>query len=94
MSPFYFFEDRFKLFPAIIDTDTIDVPWNNWPGTMLKDSFTLQPGEPLAQVIPFKRDDWKMELEVNEEGIKRDTALKFFLSDAYSKIFHRKKKFK
>ena len=94
MSPFYFFEERFKLFPAIIDTDTIDVPWNNWPGVMLKSKFTLAPGEPLAQVIPFKREDWEMELEVNEEGIKRDTALKFFLSDAYSKIFHRKKKFK
>ena len=94
MSPFYFFEERFKLFPAIIDTDTIDVSWNNWPGVMLKSQFTLAPGEPLAQVIPFKREDWEMELEVNEDQIKRDSALKFFLSDAYSKIFHRKKKFK
>ena len=60
----------------------------------IKDRFTLQPGEPLAQVIPFKREDWEMELEVNENSIKRNSALKFFLSDAYSKIFHRKKKFK
>ena len=37
---------------------------------MLKDRFTLQPGEPLAQVIPFKREDWEMELEVNENPNK------------------------
>tara|TARA_B100000683_G_scaffold222941_1_gene220604 strand:- start:2323 stop:3018 length:696 start_codon:yes stop_codon:yes gene_type:complete len=94
MSPFYHFEDRFRLFPAIIDTDTIDVPWNNWPGAMIKDNFVLQPGEPLAQVIPIKREDWKMELEVNEEGLKRDTGLKFFLTDGYAKLFHRKKKYR
>ena len=93
-SPFYHFEERFKLYPAIIDTDTIDVPWNNWPGVAMQDDFILAPGEPLAQIIPFKREDWEMETEINEEGIKRDSALKFYLSDAYSKIFHRKKKFK
>jgi len=94
MSPFYHFEERYQLFPAVIDTDTIDVPWNNWPGAMLQDRFVLQPGEPLAQIVPFKRDDWKMSLEVDENGLKRDTSLKFFLSDAYAKIFHRKKKYK
>ena len=93
-SPFYHFEERFKLYPAIIDTDTIDVPWNNWPGVAMQDDFILAPGEPLAQIIPFKRENWEMETEINEEGIKRDSALKFYLSDAYSKIFHRKKKFK
>ena len=36
---------------------------------MLKSEFTLAPGNLLAQVIPFKREDWEMELEVNEEGI-------------------------
>jgi len=94
MSPFYNFEERYKLFPAIIDTDTIDVPWNNWPGVILQDSFTLEPGAPLAQVIPFKREDWQMELEVNQDSLKRNTGLKFFLSDAYARLFHRKKKFK
>lgn len=94
MSPFYHFEDRFTLFPAVIDTDTIDVPWNNWPGAVLKDHFVLEPGAPLAQIIPFKREDWQMETEVDKDALKRDTGLKFFLSDAYAKIFHRKKRFK
>lgn len=94
MSPFWHFEERFRLFPAIIDTDTIDVPWNNWPGAVLQDHFVLEPGAPLAQIIPFKREDWKMETEVDPDALKRDTGLKFFLSDAYAKIFHRKKRFK
>jgi len=94
MAPFYHFEERYKLFPAIIDTDTIDVPWNNWPGVMSKEEFTLEPGAPLAQVIPIKRDNWRMELEVDESGLKRETGLKFFLSDAYAKLFHRKKRYR
>ena len=94
MSPFWHFEERYRLFPAIIDTDTIDVPWNNWPGAILQDHFVLEPGAPLAQVIPFKREDWTHEIEVDTDGLRRDTGLKFFLSDAYAKLFHRKKKFK
>ena len=94
MAPFYHFEDRYKLFPAIIDTDTIDVPWNNWPGVMSKEEFTLEPGAPLAQVIPIKRENWRMELQVDEDGLKRETGLKFFLSDAYAKLFHRKKRYR
>ena len=57
-----------NCFPAIIDTDTIDVSWNNWPGVMLKSEFTLAPGEPTC-TGNSKREDWEMELEVNEEGI-------------------------
>jgi hypothetical protein len=34
-----------------------------------------------------------MEIEV-DTSLERDTGLKFFLSDAYAKLFHRKKKFK
>ena len=95
--PYFFFEDRFTLFPGIVDTDTIDVPWVNWPGVMNGkpgDKVTIEPGAPLMQIIPFKRDEWQMEVEVDERGAERDTALKFFLTNAYARIFHRKKKYK
>jgi hypothetical protein len=35
-----------------------------------------------------------MEIEVDESGVKRDTSLKFFLTNAYARIFHRKKSYK
>ena len=94
MSPFYHFEQRYTLFPAIVDTDTIDVPWLNWPSIVNAEEFTLEPGAPLAQVIPIKREDWRMEQTYEPEGLKRETGLKFFLSDAYAKLFHRKKRYR
>ncbi len=95
--PYFEFEKRFTLFPAIVDTDTIDVPWVNWPGHMNIEegkSTTIQPGTPLMQVIPFKRDAWEMETVVDEAGKARDTSLKFFLTNAYARIFHQKKSYK
>ena len=95
--PYFEFEKRFTLFPAIVDTDTIDVPWVNWPGHMniaKGESTTIQPGTPLMQVIPFKRDAWEMETVVDEAGKARDTSLKFFLTNAYARIFHQKKSYK
>ena len=95
--PYFHFEKRFTLWPGIVDTDTIDVPWSNWPGHMnipKGESVKVQPGTPLMQVFPFKREDWEMEIEVDEAGKARDTSLKFFLTNAYARIFHRKKSYK
>ena len=97
MMRYLHFKEGFTLFPGIVDTDTIDVPWVNWPGHMnigKDESVIIQPGTPLMQIFPFKREDWEMKIEVDEGGIKRDTSLKFFLTNAYARIFHRKKKYK
>ena len=95
--PYFHFEERFTLWPGIVDTDVIDVPWSNWPGHMntgAEETVTIQPGTPLMQIFPFKREDWEMEVEVDEAGKARDTSLKFFLTNAYKRIFHQKKKYK
>tara|TARA_X000000368_G_C23056752_1_gene724268 strand:+ start:2055 stop:2768 length:714 start_codon:yes stop_codon:yes gene_type:complete len=95
--PYYQFEKRFTLFPGIVDTDVIDVPWSNWPGhmnTKAGEKVIIPPGTPIMQVLPFKRDEWEMETIVDEQNVKRDTSLKFFLTNAYARIFHKKKKFK
>ena len=94
MQPFYNMEDRFTVFPALVDTDVIDVPWNNWPGQVHKDRVLIEPGAPLVQVIPFKREDWDMEVEYDPASDNRDTGLKFWLGNAYARMFHKKKKFK
>jgi len=58
------------------------------------EKVTIAPGTPLMQVIPFKRENWEMETEVDEAGKARDTSLKFFLTNAYARIFHKKKSYK
>ena len=57
-------------------------------------AVTRARGTPLTQVIPIKREDRETETIVDEEGKKRDTSLKFFLTNAYARIFHRKKVYK
>lgn len=52
----------FTILPGIVDTDTYEAPVNfpfvlddvSWEGL-------IPAGTPIAQVIPFRRDSWKME---------------------------------
>lgn len=89
--PFYRPNDRYTMLPSIIDTDQFDGVYQNFPGYLLKNNVTIESGEPLIQVIPFKRDDWKMESRFEKPS--DNTKLKFFLRDMYARAFHKKKRF-
>lgn len=57
-------DDRFSIIPGIVDTDTFDREIN-FPIVLNGDKYpnldtTIVKGTPYAQVIPFKRDNWKM----------------------------------
>jgi hypothetical protein len=59
-APFNHGAKPYSLFSAIVDTDVWNVPvnfpflWTRYPFT-----GTLDDGEPMMQVIPFKRDTWE-----------------------------------
>jgi hypothetical protein len=61
-------DDRFEIIPGIVDTDTypgeINFPiiLNNEKYSGEYD-FIIKKGTPFAQCIPFKREDWTMEIE-------------------------------
>jgi len=57
------FEDRWEILSGIVDTDQYQGQIN-FPFIWKKKNFkgTIPAGTPIAQVIPFKRDDWEMEL--------------------------------
>ena len=64
IQPFYNFKHEWLLFPAIVDTDQHDVAVH-FPGyTRSKEKTVIEEGQPLMQVIPFKRDEWKMSTKV------------------------------
>ena len=91
VQPFYQMEERFQMLPAIVDTDRHDMTIE-FPGYLLTDKpVILQPGDPLMQVIPFKRDDWEM---VVEQQPKKRSLLEFYWESAYRRVFHSKKLFK
>jgi len=88
--PELFFETRFKLFPAIVDTDTYNFTVE-FPGliTTADESFLIEAGTPLIAVFPFKREGWKMETSYNEQS---SFASSMFLN-WYKKLFHSRKSY-
>lgn len=64
--------DHFHILPAIVDTDTFNTTVN-FPLCINKSKYpsfrkTFEKGLPYVQVIPFKRDAWKMSIS----SIKHD----------------------
>ena len=69
-------DDRFSIIPAIVNTDTYSLPIN-FPFVMNGDKYpvldtTIKRGTPYVQIIPFKRDNWKMKIT----GTKRTESTK------------------
>ena len=68
-------EDRFHIMPGIVDTDSYEIPIN-FPFVINGDKYkslndVIPKGTPYVQVIPFKRNNWKMKIKSkNEEDAK------------------------
>jgi hypothetical protein len=90
VQPFYHFEDRYTLLPSIVDTDLHDLEVS-LPGYATTDKeFKLEVGQPLIQIIPFKRDEWTM--SATREPGKRSPIESIVAG--YRTLFHQKKSFK
>jgi len=77
-------DDRFSIIPGIVDTDNFDHEIN-FPIIINGDKYpvletTIELGTPIAQVIPFKRENWKMVIEaeplIKKEKRRFDQVLK------------------
>jgi hypothetical protein len=69
---------------GVVDTDTFPVPVN-FPFFVREDFDGIIPeGTPIAQVIPFKRTDWKS--EVDEENQANPPA--WFLNNVFNPPFN------
>jgi hypothetical protein len=66
-------DDRFSIIPAIVDTDTFPIEIN-FPIIINGDKYPIletiiKKGTPYVQIIPFKRDNWKMVLKPKSQKI-------------------------
>jgi hypothetical protein len=91
-------ESVFTILPGIVDTDTYSSPVN-FPFVVNDPNFEgiIPKGTPIAQVIPFKRDAFKMEFGGQEELIEQNNITiklqtKFF--DRYKTMFWHRKEYK
>ena len=90
----------FKIIDGIVDTDTFDTQINfpfYWTGAIDKPTV-LKEGTPMVQVIPFKREKWKMNIErENFDRVEEDLNMikrqsKIF--DNYKTKFWNKKEYR
>jgi len=89
MQPFYDFNDKYTVMPGIVDTDKHDYFLSAMAYTKEKE-LRIFPGERILQVIPFKREDWQMQIESQPIYSK----LTHYIRGAYKKLFHTKKVYK
>ena len=91
-------ESVFTILPGIVDTDEYYAPVN-FPMVINDPDFEglIHKGTPIAQVIPFKREDWNMqfggEKEVKEQE-KKITQLSTKFFDRYKTMFRSEKQYK
>jgi len=91
-------ESVFTILPGIVDTDTYTAPVN-FPMVINDPNFEglIPKGTPIAQVIPFKREGWQMEIGSKRELKEQNNVLqkinsKFF--DKYKSMFWSRKEYK
>lgn len=91
-------ESVFTILPGIVDTDQYTPPVN-FPFVINDPSFEglIPKGTPIAQVIPFKRESWNMNIGGKKDleaqaKISKKLQSKFF--DRYKNMFWSKKEYK
>lgn len=91
-------ESVFTILPGIVDTDQYVAPVN-FPFVINDPGFEglIPKGTPIAQVIPFKRDSWTMELGNKKDLEKQNKVTKKLQSkffDRYKLMFWTKKDYR
>lgn len=88
----------FRTFSGIVETDLyglgVDFPFQLL-SSIKQEIFVLEKGTPIAQVIPFKREDWSSEVIPfnKEENDKSRFKLKSKLVRSYKQQFWQKKSY-
>lgn len=91
-------ESVFTILPGVVDTDTYTAPVN-FPFVLNSMEFEglIPAGTPMAQVIPFKRDEFEMEFgsEIDfKEQASTTRTLRSRFFDSYKDQFRSKKSYK
>ena len=93
-------DDRFSIIPGIVDTDKFPNEIN-FPIIINGDKYpvletVIKLGTPYVQIIPFKRESWKMEIKTRKENdiFKERFFANFKLINIYKSKWWSKKSWK
>jgi len=100
VSPLNNSDDRFSIIPGIVDTDTFPNEIN-FPIIINGDKYPvletiIKKGTPYVQIIPFKRDSWKMVLKSRKQKEIQNNRLFYDLNllNVYKEKYWNKKSWK
>lgn len=83
--------------PAIIETDEYTVSLSIFFQITAKlgETIHIRPGEPLVQIIPYKRDIWNSKYTIKNliEHAQIANKLKTYITSGYRRFWHKKKQF-
>jgi hypothetical protein len=91
-------ESPFTILDGIVDTDSYTAPVN-FPFVLNNWGFEgiIPAGTPMAQVIPFKRESWQMEIGKKEDLVDQNKTTAFLRTsffDSYKNKFRQPKEYK
>jgi hypothetical protein len=93
-------DDRFSIIPGIVDTDTFPNEIN-YPIIINGDKYpiletTIKKGTPYVQIIPFKRNNWKMILKSRKQKEVQNSKIFYGLKvlNIYKEKYWNKKSWK
>jgi hypothetical protein len=91
-------ESLFTILPGVVDTDQYNAPVN-FPFVLNDTNYEglIPAGTPMAQVIPFKRDSWEMNIGTQEDFDKQNKTsvrLRTRFFDSYKSQFRQLKEYK
>lgn len=98
--PLHNSDDRFSIIPSIVDTDNFSIEIN-FPIVINGDKYPiletiLKKGTPYVQIIPFKRDSWKMNIKGRAQKEIQNSRIFYELTlvNKYKNKFWNKKSWK
>jgi hypothetical protein len=90
--------NTFTILPGVVDTDTYTAPVN-FPMVLTDVKFEglIPAGTPIAQIVPFQRESWTMELGKDEALIEQNkvaSKLRTRFFDSYKTQYRQVKEYK
>jgi hypothetical protein len=91
-APHYNKHPNLTILSGIVDTDFYhEAHINTWFTAPLEEEIILPYGMPVAQIIPFKREEFKMKVEVGDHRSKINKVTQFIHNAKFVKQHYRKK---
>jgi len=90
--PFYNKHPNLQVLPGSIDTDVYhELHVNTFFTAKVNDTILFNYGMPLVQIIPYKREEYKMEVLVGDHRTKSNILTQFIHNSIFSKEHYRAK---